>query len=146
MADPQATPGFPLWSTVGVISIWALVSFYLAAKSDWRLLARKYRASDAPEGRSLRGQLYQVGSVHENHVTRLVVSPRGLYLGPLLIVRLGRPPLLIPWAAITGVRRGRTLGRSWYSLNVAGLTLIRVGEDAFEAMRAYVPPPVDAAA
>jgi hypothetical protein len=137
---------FPFWFPFAVLGLWTVGSFLAAEKSDWRLLARKYRAAARPEGQSFRRQVYRVGAVPESGVTQLVIAARGLYLAPLLPFRLGRPPMLVPWSAIVGVVSGRSWGRRWYSLNIDGLTLIRVGAEAFEAMRVHVPTPRDAAA
>jgi hypothetical protein len=143
----EAPPaGFPLWFPLLFVGMWVAANFMAAEKSDWRILVRKYKAATQPEGQRFGRQVYSVGSVPESGVTRMIVSSRGLYLAPLLIFRIGRGPVLIPWSAIVGVVRGRLWRRTWYNLNVDGVTLIRVGQDAFEAMRAYVPNPVDAMA
>jgi hypothetical protein len=142
----SSPPGFTVWFPFLFMGMWAAANFMFAERSGWRLLGRKYKVAVEPDGQRFRRQVYGVGGLAENGVTRMVVSPRGLYLAPLLLFRIGRDPVLIPWSAIVGVVRGRTWGRTWYNLNIDGITLIRVGQDAFHAMRAYVPAPVDAAA
>jgi hypothetical protein len=90
MAESPA-PGFPIWFPFLFVGMWAAANFIFAERSGWRLLGQKYKAGAEPDGQRFRRQVYGVGSLSENGVTRMVVSPRGLYLAPVLLFRIGRP-------------------------------------------------------
>ena len=142
-----ASDGFPFGFPFAFAALWFFVTYVLADKSGWRILARKYATDSKPEGQRFRRQVYKFGEVPENGVTTLVVSQNGLYLAPFILFRAGRHPIMIPWRAVTGVVHGQTWwGHDWYNLNVEGVTLIRVGQKAFDSMAAFLPPPIEAAA
>ncbi len=130
---------------VGFASIWILNCYLLAELSGWRVLALHFRTDIKPEGRVLRGQVYRVGWVPEQAVTKLMVTPQGLYLTPIFLVRPGRRPLLIPWEDLNEVSPYRGLFGGSYRLNVEGVRGIVVGRKAFADMAQYLPPPLDLA-
>ena len=136
---------------VAFAGIWMGMVFITIEMSGWRLLSRKFKANDKPDGRSFYNQVYRMGSsaIISNRGSmgwvHLAVSPHGLYLAVICLPRV-YSPLLIPWSSITKVVHGRAWDQHWYRLDIDGVTSVRVGAYAFEAMRTYVPTPVDLAA
>ena len=128
----------PLWFPFVFVALWLVITYLQAKKSDWQLLASRYPGSGRPDGATLKGQVYSVGTVGEAGITVLTVSPQGLHLSANPFFRMGRPPILLPWQSIQGIQSGRSWGKDWYSLNVDGVTLIRVGSPAYAAMKPYL--------
>jgi hypothetical protein len=92
--------------------MWILVSLIISRVSGWALLARLYFAQDSItlDGESWRFQSIQMrwATNYGNCVT-VKANPLGLGLSVLWLLRIGHPPLLIPWSDISihGVRRSR---------------------------------------
>lgn len=118
-----------------------MLTSLLAALAGWGSLARRFRASRRPPGEELRYQVVGVGRVRENGVTVLVVSPEGLYLRAAAFFRPGRPPLLIPWGALSAAESDppRPWRRPYRELAVDGGGAIGVREKAYGLMRAHAP-------
>lgn len=96
---------FHWWPALFVPFIWILVSFIISRVGGWSLLARVYLAqADTLDGDSWRFQSIQMrwGTNYGNCVT-VRADPLGLGLSVLFLLRLGHPPLLIPWPDITMV-------------------------------------------
>jgi hypothetical protein len=96
---------FHWWPAFFAPFIWILVSFIISRVGGWSLLARVYLAqADTLDGDSWRFQSIQMrwGTNYGNCVT-VRADPLGLGLSVLFLLRLGHPPLLIPWSDITMV-------------------------------------------
>lgn len=107
--------------------------------SGWRRLASRFRASETPSGPRIRRQVVKMGSVPEAGVTHMVPSAQGLYLWAGPRYRLFRPPLLIPWTAVSTIGDHRTLCWKRYDLNLADVTTIRISQRAYEILRQFLP-------
>ena len=100
------------WPALFVPFVWVLILSIISRVGGWSLLAKVYPAQDstALDGESWKFQTLQMrwGTHYGNCVT-VRVNPLGLGLSVLWILRMGHPPLLIPWADITlhKVRRSR---------------------------------------
>ena len=98
-SDPRMTlNAVRLLVAVGFIAIvWALA--YLGG---WHRLARQYKARSAFVGRRLRFQSLQLrGWCGYNGCVRAGADPFHLSLALWPILRLGHPPLLIPWSDVS---------------------------------------------
>jgi hypothetical protein len=93
-----------LWPALFLPSMWILVSWILSRVGGWSLLARVYLAQDsmALDGESWRFQSIQMrwATNYGNCVT-VKANPLGLGFSVLWLLRIGHPPLLIPWSDIT---------------------------------------------
>ena len=145
MRDPVPLP--PVLGTVVFLgalavfaSFWLLISGLFAELSGWTLLARRYRyLGPRPTGTRLSGQVIRLGPVSENRVTKVVLASEGLYLERNALFRFRHPPVLVPWAAVQYVSHGRFLWRRWHSLELAGVTTLRVKDRAYQALAPYLP-------
>ena len=101
------------WNTVRFIVslplLWYGVSFLLAHLSGWSRLATRFRAADAPRGRSLFMQPGQVGMVRYTSCLTLHLAEGGMYLAVFPLYRLGHPRLFIPWAEFHDLRQTRRM-------------------------------------
>jgi hypothetical protein len=124
------------------VGFWLLISRLFAELSGWTLLARRYRhLGPRPTGTRLSGQVVGLGPVRENGATKVLLASEGLHLERNPLFRFGHPPILVPWAAVQYVSAGRFLWRRWHSLQLAGLTTLRVKDRAYEALAPYLPGP-----
>jgi hypothetical protein len=107
------------WPALFVPSIFILVSFLIARIGGWSLLARVYPAqSDTLDGETWRFQSIQMRwSTNYGNCVTVRTNPLGLGFSVLFLLRLGHPPLLIPWSDITVHRRKRSrFFPSWVEL------------------------------
>jgi hypothetical protein len=100
------------WPALLVPPVWILVCWIISRISGWALLEKAYPAQDAA---SLDGETWRFQSIQMRWATNygncvtVKTNSLGLGLSVLWLLRLGHPPLLIPWADITihRVRRSR---------------------------------------
>ena len=130
---------FP-WFPLAFVGMWFLVCGLLAYMSGWSALADRFRATDRPSGRTLSGQVMGIGSVNENGVTRLMVTPGGLYMYPLFLFRFKRPPLLIPWHEIQYESTRKVLWTTYHRLRLGGdITTLRIKDKGFQELLPFLP-------
>ena len=108
-----------LWPVILAPSIWILVTFVISSMGGWSLLAKAYLAqADTLDGESWRFQSVHMrwGTNYNNCVT-VRANALGLGLSVIWLLRIGHPPLLIPWSDITihRVKRSRFFP-SWIEL------------------------------
>ena len=129
----------PMWFPLFFVGLWLLVSTILSVMSGWTDLAKRFRSSRRPDGRTLSWQVVSVGFVPENGVTALVVGRDGLYLSSFLIFRFMRPPLLIPWSEVRLVSSRSFFGRlERFELDLASATTLTIKRAAFDAMQPHI--------
>ena len=80
--------------------VWTLVLELLSRAGGWKRVARRYKATKRPPGRTFRMQSCSFGWVDYIGTRTIVVSAEGIYLGLWPILRLSHPALLIPWSAL----------------------------------------------
>ena len=104
-AHSGPSPGLALFP----ILLWVLVSYSLAFKSGWLKLAASYRAREIFEGQVHPFASGRLGRV--NHANSLILGAdtRGLCIEAPLLMRLGHPPLFIPWGDIVASSHTRWL-------------------------------------
>lgn len=136
-AEPSL-PAVLWWLPIAIVAQWVVVCVLLSALSRWPALARRYPGGPRPEGTRLRGHVGAVGVVPEHNVTGLVLATAGLYLYSHPFFRLGRAPVLLPWAAVRHRGAHRILWQRWHTLDLAGVTTLRVSDRAWQATAPYL--------
>jgi hypothetical protein len=127
----------PIGAPLFFVGMWLLVGMILSHVSGWASLGEQYAATGRPTGTRMWGQVVSIGPVRENGVTGLVVGPEGLYLFSNPLFRFGRRPLLIPWHAVTYASCRKVLWTRTYTLDLGGITTVRVREGAFREISAH---------
>ncbi len=107
-APSQATL-FALILVLFPVAFFVIVFFVnqlLATFGGWKTLAAAYPASEEPAGERFPWRSMRLGWVNYNNCVNLVAARGGLYLAPVLFLRIGHRPLLLPWdeLAVTRVR------------------------------------------
>ena len=108
--DPQW-----LWSLIpiGFVAFWCLISG-LISLGGWSQLAPSFRTEKLNGGPIRSFQSLIIGGGQYNGALSIGVWDEGLYLRPLLIFRVGHPPLLIPWSAFGPLREEKFwMSRVW---------------------------------
>lgn len=137
MNTPDPSP-FPFWFPFYFIGLWLFVCALFAFISGWVFLARRYRASDRPEGKKVRSQVKQIGFISERQVTHMIVSHSGLYLYESFLFRFLHPPLLIPWSDVRLLKEFKTLWWYYYRIDLGSIASITVTRKAYEEIRGYL--------
>lgn len=100
------------WPAVLVPAGWILVCLIISRVGGWALLAKVYLEQNSI---TLDGEICKFQSIQMRWATNygncvaIRANPMGLGLSLLWLLRIGHPPLLIPWSDITirRVRRSR---------------------------------------
>lgn len=121
-----------------VLGIWGGIFLLLSWSGGWSAVARRYRTAGPPAGTRLRLQSARFGWVDYNGCLTIVVAPDGLYVAALPIFRIGHPPLLIPWSALSvlAVKEGRWFGRAKLAIDAPPIARIEVPLTVIEAANA----------
>lgn len=94
-SDPYFIVGYTL-------GLWLAVNYVISLLSGWSELARVYRFSGKFEGVRWKFQSGQMRlMMNIRNALTVGASDGGLYLAMFFPFRLGKPPLLIPWADIS---------------------------------------------
>ncbi|QDU86999.1 hypothetical protein Pla175_03530 [Pirellulimonas nuda] len=102
-----AVPGF----LVFFAAVWSLASWGAAAISGWGLLAQHYRCEGDLAGPKWRWRTAKFRwTVAYSGCLTFTANQQGLGIAVMAPLRLGAPPLLIPWQDITARRRRLLLG------------------------------------
>ena len=131
----------PIGAPLFFAGMWFLVGMILSHVSGWASLGQRYAATGRPAGHRMWGQVVSIGPVRENGVTGLAVGPEGLHLFSNPLFRFGRRPLLIPWRAVTYVSDRKLLWWRLYTLDIGGITTVRVRQAAFNEIAAHISHP-----
>jgi hypothetical protein len=105
-ADPnQLPPYIVVIMTIVSLAVFCFVSFLSSVLSGWHTLSKRFRAESEPYGvtRSAGPFPYTVYTRYLSHysfIIRMTAAEDALYLSVLLILRIGHPPLRIPWNEI----------------------------------------------
>ncbi|MGH7711573.1 MAG: hypothetical protein ACREOG_09820 [Gemmatimonadaceae bacterium] len=136
-----------MFSLLALVGTWFLVTAILAAASGWPELANTFPGAERPAGKVLRRLVLKVGSVGENGVTALVPTAQGLYLESHPLFRFRRPAVHVPWNRIRFVDSHRILWQRSFTLDLGGVTTMRVRVPAVRILREHgVQIPHEAAA
>jgi hypothetical protein len=98
-------PFFALIVPAVVVSVFCVVSYLSGILSGWHKLSRRFHAQSEPYGetRTAGPFLYTVYTrfwTHYSSIIRITAAEDALYLSVLFILRVGHPPLRIPWDEI----------------------------------------------
>ena len=112
-ADPnQLSPYFMLFLLTFVVSFFCLTSFLSSVFCGWHALARRFRAESEPYGVTKSAgpfpyTVYTRWWSHYSFCIRMTAAEDGLYLSVVFLLRVGHPPLRIPWneVSISRVKR-----------------------------------------
>ena len=84
------------------VTIWVSVIFLAAHISGWKKLSKLYPDMGGSGGKKRRWVYGKMGATRYNGVLILEASPVGLRLSLLWGFNFGHPPILIPWAELSG--------------------------------------------
>jgi hypothetical protein len=90
------------------VALWYPWFLLLSRFDGWADLAQRYRFQGTTPPQAHRFVSGEVGGMFFSRGLALAVEPVGLYLTPLWFLRVGHPPLLIPWTAVQAVYRDTT--------------------------------------
>lgn len=98
---------FPLF-----IVLWGIICHVISLVGGWRELASQYHMEHPFSGELFRFQSAQMrGRMNYNGCVTVGANVEGLYLSVLFVLRLGHPPLFIPWSDVSGTIKKRR----WFS-------------------------------
>lgn len=142
MASDLPNPALAVAMALGVglplfVGFWLLVTGVLASLSGWPNLADTFPASERPEGNTLRRAVLKIGAVGENGVTTLRPTAHGLYMSANPLFRFRRPAVLVPWNRIRFVKWHRILWQRSATLDLGGITSMRVRARVLPTLREY---------
>ena len=124
-------------AVVGFVGLWFIVTTLLATISGWTDLAATFPAASRPSGQTLRRLVLKVGAIGEKGATTLVPTPDGLYLESHPLFRFRRPAVFLPWNRIRFVELHRMLWQRSATLDLGGVTTMRVRDAVFPILRAH---------
>jgi hypothetical protein len=98
---------FPL-----IIGIFCFVSYLSSILTGWHQLSKRFLAQSEPYGTTLSAgpfpyTVYTRYWSHYSSVIRFTAADDALYLSVFFLLRVGHPPLRIPWTEITIGRTAR---------------------------------------
>jgi len=97
----QQSEFIPFGVAVGVVILWAVVSYIVSFAGGWWKLAQRYR-SERPlpaHRRAMQKGQMRFGSRYKSVLT-LASDSEGIYLGVMYLFRPGHPPLFVPWTEV----------------------------------------------
>src|SRR6266542_5523804 len=81
------------------IGVAACIGIMAVVAGDWQDVARRFPASQRPNGRIYRGQSGRFEGARYNGILMVVPSPYGLYVEVERPFAFRHPALLLPWFA-----------------------------------------------
>ena len=98
---PESPLLIALLAVIGFVAMWAAISSLIAAFSGWRRLAQVYSLTTPFNGQQWRFRSARMRwSTNYNGCLTIGANVRGLYLGVLLVFRIGHPPVFVPWSEV----------------------------------------------
>jgi hypothetical protein len=85
--------------------MWCGVLWINSRIGGWSRLARHYRSTGIPHGRTFHSVQGQVGIVSYRAALECTTNEHGLFIQPWAIFRFAHPLLFIPWSEMHGVNR-----------------------------------------
>lgn len=88
---------FPLY----FLALWAFISYLVSWVGGWHLLAQRFRADSEFDGTLIRWSYATMRwGVHYNGALKIGANAEGLYIASIFLLRMGHPPLYIPWTEV----------------------------------------------
>jgi hypothetical protein len=106
ISDPsQLPPNIVVIMAAVSLAVFCFVSFLSSVLSGWHTLSKRFRAESEPYGvtKSAGPFPYTVYTRYWSHysfIIRMTAAEDALYLSVLFFLRIGHPPLRIPWNEI----------------------------------------------
>jgi hypothetical protein len=100
----------PFGIVIGFIALWCAICYLVSFFTGWLTLARRFKKKSEPYGEIHSAGPFFYGVYmrwwgHYGSGIRLIAASDALYASVLFLIRIGHPPLRIPWDEI---RFGRT--------------------------------------
>ncbi|MGH9561748.1 MAG: hypothetical protein ACRD3S_09865 [Terracidiphilus sp.] len=88
-----------------LLASWCTIPFLISLASGWLCLSKRFRRQSEPYGETktagpLFYTIYMRGWIHYSGGVRLTAASDALYASVLFLLRVGHPPLRIPWSEI----------------------------------------------
>jgi hypothetical protein len=85
--------------------MWCIICFLISLFSGWFTLSRRFKKQSDPYGETKSAgpffyTIYMRHWGHYNSIIRITAAEDALYLSVLFLLRIGHPPLRIPWSEI----------------------------------------------
>ena len=107
-------------------AMWCLLCWLMSRLSGWSRLARHYRSPDAIDGESARMRSGKIGVVSYHSCLGFRVNDEGLRIAVAFPLRIGHPPLFIPWDQLHHVAEDAIMYSHKVKASVGRPTLVRV--------------------
>lgn len=85
--------------------MWCGVLWINSQIGGWSRLAKRYRSSEEPNGKTFHSVQGQVGIVSYRAALECTANEEGLFIRPWALFRFAHPLLFIPWSEMHGVTR-----------------------------------------
>lgn len=133
---------FPVLFFPAFIGLWCGVCYLLSKMSGWRDLAEKYPLTAPFTGETHSWQSGRMGACSYRSCLILGVNHQGLYLSVFPIFAIGAPPLLIPWPAVSGVKREKFFFWKVTKINIGTppITTLEVYGPFLDLIRRWIAP------
>jgi len=124
----------PLLFVVCFPLMWCAVLWINSQIGGWSRLAKRYRSSEEPNGKTFHSVQGQVGIVSYRAALECTANEKGLFIRPWAIFRFAHPLLFIPWAEMHGVKRTSLLWLSVVRADVGQprVAVLRLAAKVFE--------------
>jgi hypothetical protein len=86
--------------------LWVSISFLLSRLGGWANLAEQFPAICRGQGNVFNWHSARFNYfVNYSNCLTVIVSAAGIYLQPMIFLRMGHKPIMVPWDAITVLER-----------------------------------------
>ncbi len=107
-------------------AMWCFLSWLLSRLSGWSRLARQYRSLRGIDGESAHMRTGKIGVVSYHSCLSFRVNDDGLRIAVAFPLRLGHPPLFIPWDQFHHVAEDPIMYSHKVKVSVGQPTLVRM--------------------
>jgi len=94
---------------VSFLAFWCAICFAASVLGGWHSLARHYRQLRPFSGQRWRFSSGSLGLASYSFFLTVGANPEGLFLAVSCPLRLGHPPLFIPWSEVASIEPQRFL-------------------------------------
>lgn len=106
--------------------VWCLLAWLMSRLSGWSRLAQHYRSPPSISGESARMRSGRIGVVNYHSLLSFRVNDDGLRIAVALPLRLGHPPLFIPWNQFHHITEDPIMYSHKIKTSVGQPTLVRM--------------------
>jgi hypothetical protein len=107
-------------------AMWCFLAWLMSRLSGWSRLAQHYRSPRNINGESARMRSGRIGVVNYHSLLSLRVNDDGLRIAVALPLRLGHPPLFIPWNQFHQIAEDPIMYSHKIKASVGQPTLVRM--------------------